>query len=306
MAADGLRGVPARAHAVRRSRIAAFFAGLLVALTPEQLVWSATAAVEPSASLACVAALAARGALRSIEKHGRRSAARRSRRPMRSSFDPSRCLILPVVGVAALAARARRIRRARDCGGPACCSSRSWPSTSRHLFAVRNEGWGTTRRATVARLRRGEPARQRVVLPGRRAVSRRLHAARDRRAARPPASPSGRCDARRTSCCSSAIDLAVLRRQLQLRRRRPVFPHDLSAACHPRRARCCARHRQVARSPSAAVLPAHGGADGRARVPVPVVCARRPCDDGGSVGGASGRAVCEVVRPGSAARTRTC
>src|SRR5258708_29098604 len=40
-------------------RVAAFFAALLLALTPEQLVWSATAAAEPSASLASVAALLA-------------------------------------------------------------------------------------------------------------------------------------------------------------------------------------------------------------------------------------------------------
>src|SRR5258705_13452134 len=40
-----------------RDRDAAFFAGLLIALTPEQLLWSATAAVEPSASLALAASV---------------------------------------------------------------------------------------------------------------------------------------------------------------------------------------------------------------------------------------------------------
>jgi hypothetical protein len=40
-----------------RDRVAACFAGLLIALTPEQLTWSATAAAEPSASLACVVAV---------------------------------------------------------------------------------------------------------------------------------------------------------------------------------------------------------------------------------------------------------
>ena len=40
-------------------RGAAFFAALLLALTPEQIVWSATAAAEPSAAMACVAALLA-------------------------------------------------------------------------------------------------------------------------------------------------------------------------------------------------------------------------------------------------------
>jgi 4-amino-4-deoxy-L-arabinose transferase-like glycosyltransferase len=40
-----------------RDRDAALFAGLLIVLTPQQLLWSATAAVEPSASLALVVSL---------------------------------------------------------------------------------------------------------------------------------------------------------------------------------------------------------------------------------------------------------
>jgi hypothetical protein len=40
-------------------RIAAFFAALMMALTPQQIAWSATAAVEPTASLALVAAMLA-------------------------------------------------------------------------------------------------------------------------------------------------------------------------------------------------------------------------------------------------------
>lgn len=40
-------------------RTAALFAGLVLALTPHQAIWGATAAVEPSASLACVIALLA-------------------------------------------------------------------------------------------------------------------------------------------------------------------------------------------------------------------------------------------------------
>src|SRR5262249_45676961 len=45
--------------ALFRDRIAAGWAGVVVALTPEQLIWSATAAAEPTASLACIAALLA-------------------------------------------------------------------------------------------------------------------------------------------------------------------------------------------------------------------------------------------------------
>jgi 4-amino-4-deoxy-L-arabinose transferase-like glycosyltransferase len=44
-----------------RDRDAAFFSGLLIALTPQQLMWSATAAVEPSASLALVVLLVCAG-----------------------------------------------------------------------------------------------------------------------------------------------------------------------------------------------------------------------------------------------------
>ena len=43
--------------ALFEDRVAAWFAALIMALTPQQIVWSATAAVEPTASLACVTAL---------------------------------------------------------------------------------------------------------------------------------------------------------------------------------------------------------------------------------------------------------
>ena len=79
-------------------RVAAFFAALLLALTPQQLVWSATAAVEPSASVACLAALLAAACfvrLRSTVS----LVGRRSRRRTRSSFDRSRCLIVPVIAL---------------------------------------------------------------------------------------------------------------------------------------------------------------------------------------------------------------
>ena len=73
-----------------RDRDAALFAGLLIALTPEQLLWSATAAVEPSASLALVVSLLC--AAHYLRAGGWLALGRRlSRRRTRSSFVPSRC-----------------------------------------------------------------------------------------------------------------------------------------------------------------------------------------------------------------------
>jgi hypothetical protein len=81
-----------------RDRQAAFFAGLLLALTPHQLLWSATAAVEPSASLALVVALlcaaqysrsggaAALGAVAVAAAYA-------------VQFRPESFLILPVIGL---------------------------------------------------------------------------------------------------------------------------------------------------------------------------------------------------------------
>jgi hypothetical protein len=54
-------GVYLLAWVLFRDRDAALFGGLLIALTPQQLMWSATAAVEPSASLAAVSALLGAG-----------------------------------------------------------------------------------------------------------------------------------------------------------------------------------------------------------------------------------------------------
>src|SRR5687768_9508788 len=76
----------------------AFFAGLLMALTPQHIIWSATAAVEPSAALACVGAVLAAAYFA------------RSRRPISLAavvvasayavqFRPESLLILPVVGL---------------------------------------------------------------------------------------------------------------------------------------------------------------------------------------------------------------
>ena len=74
------------------TRVAAFFAALLLALTPQQILWSATAAVEPSPSLACVVALLAAVLVPADAPDVPHSlAGRGDAPPMRSSSGRSRC-----------------------------------------------------------------------------------------------------------------------------------------------------------------------------------------------------------------------
>jgi len=125
-----------------RDRDAALFAGLLVVLMPEQLLWSATAAVEPTASLASVVAVLC-AAL--YERTGGWPA-----RLMvivtaayAVQFRPESILILPVVAFVIWP----RIRLELD------HRSHWWAVTLflclvavhiAHLFAIRHLDWGTT------------------------------------------------------------------------------------------------------------------------------------------------------------------
>jgi hypothetical protein len=125
-----------------RDRDAAFFAGLLIALMPEQLLWSATAAVEPTASLAAiVAVLFAAHYVRS----GRWPAglAVVVAAAYAVQFRPESILILPVIAFIMWP----RLRV--DLTHP-----RSWWAVTlfscllavhvAHLFAIRHIDWGTT------------------------------------------------------------------------------------------------------------------------------------------------------------------
>jgi 4-amino-4-deoxy-L-arabinose transferase-like glycosyltransferase len=124
-----------------RDRDAALFAGLLMALTPQQLVWSATAAVEPTASLALVVTLlcaayylraggwAALGATVVATAYA-------------IQFRPESLLILPVVGFLIWPRLRPELERPRGW----------WAATlflwlvaihAAHLFAVRHVAWGT-------------------------------------------------------------------------------------------------------------------------------------------------------------------
>jgi hypothetical protein len=121
---------------------AAFFSGLVMALIPHQLLWSATAAVEPTASLACAAALlAAAHFVRTGTGTSLAGAVVAAAYAMQ--FRPESALILlPVAWLHWLHAR------------PEFAKPRLWKAGLFglalvavhivHLYSVRNEGWGTT------------------------------------------------------------------------------------------------------------------------------------------------------------------
>ncbi len=122
-------------------RSAARFAALLMTLTPHQLLWSATAAVEPIASLACVLAIVA--ALQAWRTNavapvvGAVAIAAYA-----VQFRPESLLVL-----APLAVLAWRHRAAADrwrLGWAGLLAFALVAVHLAHLFAIRNEGWGTT------------------------------------------------------------------------------------------------------------------------------------------------------------------
>ena len=124
-----------------RDRDAAMFGGLLICLMPHQLLWSATAAVEPSASLALVVALlCAAHYLRAGGWAALAAAAVTSAYAIQ--FRPESLLILPVIGFLVWPRFQRELRR----------PSGWWALTLflvlvamhvAHLFVVRNVDWGT-------------------------------------------------------------------------------------------------------------------------------------------------------------------
>jgi dolichyl-phosphate-mannose-protein mannosyltransferase len=123
-------------------RVAAFFAALLLALTPEQLVWSATAASEPSATLASVAAiLAAAYFVRSRSTISLAGAALAAAYAVQ--FRPESFLIVPVV-VLLLWQRAREEFTRPRLWWAGLLFLAFVAVHVGHMVAVRNEGWGTT------------------------------------------------------------------------------------------------------------------------------------------------------------------
>jgi hypothetical protein len=123
-------------------RRAALFAGLIVALTPQQLVWSATAAVEPLASLASVAALLAAA-------HFARS---RSTTALLGvgvatayavQFRPESVLIVPVLGLLLGQLAADEVKGQRVWWVGVICLALVAVHVG-HLYSIRNESWGTS------------------------------------------------------------------------------------------------------------------------------------------------------------------
>ena len=122
--------------------VSAFFAGLIIALTPQQLIWSATAAVEPLASLTCALAVAATALFVRTRSHASLAAAV-AMTAYAVQFRPESALI-------ALSVAALLIQRAPE----EFKTPRLWWAAALglglivvhvgHLFAIRNEGWGTS------------------------------------------------------------------------------------------------------------------------------------------------------------------
>jgi hypothetical protein len=121
-------------------RDAALFGALLIALTPEQLLWSATAAVEPSASLALVASVAC--AAYYLRAGGWLAlGATVVAAAYAIQFRPESLLILPVIGFLIWP----RLRPELDHPGAwwaACVFLWLISVHAAHLFAVRNVDWG--------------------------------------------------------------------------------------------------------------------------------------------------------------------
>ena len=125
-----------------RDRTAALFAGLVLALTPHQIIWSATAAVEPTASMAAVLALvcaayyASTGETAALGGFAVAAA-------YAIQFRPESILVLPVAGL--LTWPRLRLELARPRGWWIGLFFLGLASVHiAHLFAVRHIDWGTS------------------------------------------------------------------------------------------------------------------------------------------------------------------
>ena len=121
-------------------RDAATFAALILALTPHQIIWSATAAVEPTASLAAVGALLAAAWYGQAGRMPALAAALVSA-AYAIQFRPESLLILPVAVLLAWPRLRQELRYPRAWWmGLLFLALVAVPVA--HLFAVRNQGWG--------------------------------------------------------------------------------------------------------------------------------------------------------------------
>jgi Dolichyl-phosphate-mannose-protein mannosyltransferase len=123
-------------------RDAALLGALLMALLPEQVIWSATAAVEPTASCAIVAALVAAAA---YSRSGSTAALASLAVALAYAiqFRPESLLIVPVVGMIAWPRLAGEMDRPRFWWAGIAALALSAVHIA-HLYSVRNAGWGST------------------------------------------------------------------------------------------------------------------------------------------------------------------
>ena len=125
-----------------RDRRAAMFAGLVLALTPHQIIWSATAAVEPTASLTAVAALV-------CAAHYRRSGGKAAlgaaavAAAYAVQFRPESLLVLPAAAILAWPRLRGEIGQPRVWWAGFLFLTLAAVHVA-HLFAVRNLEWGAT------------------------------------------------------------------------------------------------------------------------------------------------------------------
>jgi hypothetical protein len=122
-------------------RTAALLAGLIMLLTPEQILWSATAAVEPSASLACVIALLFAAAF----AQSRRTVslvATAAATAYAVQFRPESMLIVPLIGLLVWRGTAREDLPNVRLWAVGLLTLLLLAVHLGHLAAVRNEDWG--------------------------------------------------------------------------------------------------------------------------------------------------------------------
>jgi len=128
--------------ALFEDRVAALFAALLYALMPEELVWAASGASEPTAALACIGALAAAACF--IRARSDAALAGTAIAVAYAiQFRPESILIVPVVALLLWQRAREELLRPRMLWAAALFIPLAAMQMG-HFAAVRNEGWGTT------------------------------------------------------------------------------------------------------------------------------------------------------------------
>jgi hypothetical protein len=136
-------GIYLLVFSVFADRTAAFFAALVMVLMPEQTLWAATAAVEPSASFACVIAMLFAAEFRA----SRRTVALAATAVVTAyavQFRPESALIVPAVGLMALPGFSKDELATVRFWSVGLLTLVLLSIHLGHLTAVRNERWGTT------------------------------------------------------------------------------------------------------------------------------------------------------------------